>query len=118
LLKSADRRLALHPSGTYFAFPVRNEVRLWPLADGVEVPRSVPNTTRSQFRAVAFHPSGGLLAAGGTDGTVKLYDTATWRVTRAFAWKAGGVQSLCFSADGTRAAAGTATGRIVVWDVD
>src|SRR4051794_37773941 len=31
-------------------------------------------------RAVAFHPQGKLLATGGEDGTVRLWETGTWRL--------------------------------------
>jgi WD40 repeat protein len=118
LLNCAARQLTIHPSGTYFAFPVRSKIRLWPLADDVRVPEAVANANRFQFTAVAFHPSGSLLAAGCNDGRVKLYDSATWRVDREFAWDIGKPRSVCFSPDGTRAAAGGDTGTIGVWDVD
>ncbi len=126
LLAAAGLTLAVHPSGAYFAFPQKNRVRLWPLADGVKVP--VPPELSAKCRAVAFHPSGALLAAVGDGATVTLYDTATWEVSRTLAWEIGPLRAVCFSPDGTRAAtigapAGTGRGkkpggRVVVWDVD
>ena len=35
-----------------------------------------------------------------------------------FAWDVGPVQALAFAADGLTCAAGGATGRVVLWDVD
>ena len=64
----------------------------------------------------------------GDSGAVKLYDTATWRVAREFAWDIGELRAVCFSPDGTRAATiavgkskgrgKNASGRAVVWDMD
>jgi len=127
LLADAGLALAVHPSGTYFAFPHKKGVRLWPLAAGVKLP--TPPDLDARCRAVAFHPSGTLLAAVGDGETVTLYDTATWQVARTLAWAIGPLRAVGFSPDGTRAAAigaGAAGagrgkkpgGRVVVWDVD
>lgn len=79
---------------------------------------TITNVTRLGFTGIAFHPSGRYLAAASNDGTVKFYDTATWAVAKAFAWNVGRVRSVAFSPDGTLAAAGSAGGKVVVWDVD
>jgi WD40 repeat protein len=73
---------------------------------------------RKHFTGVAFHPSGRYLAATSNDETVKLYDTATWQLARTFTWQVGRLRSVAFSPDGTRAAVGSDTGQVVVWDVD
>jgi WD40 repeat protein len=65
-----------------------------------------------------FHPSGRFMAATSNDATVKLYDTATWKVTQAYNWGVGRLWSVAFSPDGMLAAAGGDKGTIVVWDVD
>lgn len=93
------------------------------------------------FTGIAFHPSGRYLAATGTGATVNYYDTETWKIATAFTWdvgrfrsvgysgsgntrrktstlKTGGLRSVAFSPDGLLAAAGSDTGKIVVWDVD
>jgi WD40 repeat protein len=49
---------------------------------------------------------------------VKLYDTSTWEVARTFTWDIGKMRSIAFSRDGALAAAGSDTGKVVVWDVD
>lgn len=81
-------------------------------------PRKVPNDNRKHFTGIAFHPSGRYLAATSNDATVKLYDTTTWEVARTFTWDIGRMRSIAFSPDGTLAAAGSDTGKVVVWDVD
>jgi WD40 repeat protein len=80
--------------------------------------RTLPSGGRKYFTGVAFHPSGRYLAATNNDATVRLYDTETWRVVRSFAWEAGRLRSVAFSPDGMLAAAGSDTGKVVVWDVD
>ena|SRR5207248_7623789 len=73
---------------------------------------------RKHFTGVAFHPSGAYLAATSNDEAVKIYDTATWQVARTFTWNVGRLRSVAFSPDGTRAAVGSDTGKVVIWDVD
>lgn len=155
LLKYAGLRLSVHPSGRYFAYPQGADVRFYPLVNRAKVPRTLANVIlpveppKGAKRAapkgkrkrapklqplapecfgVAFHPSGELLAAVGNDGTVKLFDTTTWQVTRTFSWELGHLMSVCFSPDGTRAATigvgfapedrDAVGGKVVVWDVD
>jgi WD40 repeat protein len=66
---------------------------------------------------LTFTPSSRYLALSGNDGTVKLYDTATWQLARTYDWGIGKLTSVAFSSDGTAAAASD-IGRVVVWDVD
>jgi WD40 repeat protein len=81
-------------------------------------PRVLKNDNKKHFTGVAFHPSGRYLAATSNDATVKLYDTTTWEVARTFTWDIGRMRSIAFSPDGALAAAGSDTGKVVVWDVD
>ncbi|QJW97468.1 WD40 repeat domain-containing protein [Frigoriglobus tundricola] len=76
------------------------------------------NDNRKYFTNIAFHPSGRYLGATSNDATVKLFDTTTWEVARTFTWDIGRMRSIAFSPDGVLAAAGSDTGKVVVWDVD
>ncbi len=49
---------------------------------------------------------------------MKLYDTSNWALATTFTWEVGRMRSVAFSADGLLAAAGSDSGRVVVWDVD
>ncbi len=76
------------------------------------------NDGRLHFTGLAFHPTGAYLATTSTDTTVRVYETATWAVVRTYAWDVGKLRCVAFSPDGLLAAAGSETGKIVVWDVD
>lgn len=73
---------------------------------------------RKAMTGIAFHPSGKFLAVTSNDETVTLFDTRSWQPVRTFTWKVGRLRGVAFSPDGTRAAVGSDTGKIVVWDVD
>jgi WD40 repeat protein len=93
-------------------------LRIHPTDDLDAPPRVLKNDTPKHFTGVAFHPSGRYLAATSNDATVKLYDTTTWEIARTFTWDIGRMRSIAFSRDGALAAAGSDSGKVVVWDVD
>lgn len=116
LLPDYPDRLVLSPDGTTTAAVVRERVYAGPV--GGNVAAAVANSSKKHFTGIAFHPGGRYLAATSNDATVKLYDTATWELARTFTWDVGRMRSIAFSPDGTLAAAGSDTGKVVVWDVD
>jgi WD40 repeat protein len=67
---------------------------------------------------MAFHPSGSILASSDESRAVRFWDAATLTELRAFAWDVGKPGAVAFSPDGTRAAVGSHTGRVLLWDVD
>ena len=81
-------------------------------------PRKVRGEGRGNFTDIAFHPSSRFLAATSNDATVKLYDTRSWELAKTFTWDIGRMRSIAFSPDGMLAAAGSDSGKVVVWDVD
>ena len=91
---------------------------IWDARNLDRQPKKLLNDNRKHFTGIAFHPTGRYLAATSNDTTVKLYDTATWQVAKAFAWDIGRLRSVAFSSDGMLAAAGSDKGKVVVWDVD
>jgi WD40 repeat protein len=113
------RHWILSPDGSLLACQVTVWVHIYPLREPFTGPlASLRNDTRAEFTDIAFHPSGRYLAATSNDATVKLYDTTTWEVARAFTWDIGRMRSIAFSPDGMLAAAGSDKGKVVVWDVD
>jgi WD40 repeat protein len=112
------KRLAASPDGRFLAVMTARAVVVWPTASFDTAPAVVKNPTRLAFTDLAFHPSGRFLAATSNDATVRLYDTSNWSLATTFTWDIGRMRSVAFSPDGTLAAAGSDTGRVVVWDVD
>ena len=109
-LALSDTFAVAHDGPTLFVYDLANLDRK---------PKKVTNPAkRKHFAGLAIHPSGKWLAAAGLDGAVTLWNTQTWTVLRNWVWDEGQARSVCFSADGTLAAAGTNTGKIVVWDLD
>jgi WD40 repeat protein/serine/threonine protein kinase len=82
--------------------------------------RSVLRGHQGGVDVVAFSPDGSRIASiGNSDGTLRLWDTATGKELRILRSERGitaAVSALAFSADGTRVAAGSERGA-VVWEV-
>jgi WD40 repeat protein len=105
------------PDGTRLAVRGTVQVDVFRLDAPDAGPLRFRNDSKRHFTGMAFHPAGRFLAAVSNDHTAKLFDTATGE-TRTFTWNLGRLRSVCFSRDGTLAAAGTDKGQAVVWDVD
>jgi WD40 repeat protein len=109
----------ISPDGSVVAGRVTVWVHVYPTSGSFAKPHAtLRNTTRKEYTDLTFHPSGRFLAATSNDKTVKLYDTATWQLAHTYTWNIGRMRSIAFSPDGSLAAAGSDTGKVVVWDVD
>jgi WD40 repeat protein len=108
----------LSPSGSVLVGRSQSSVWIWHAPEWSKKPMKLQSDSRKRVTAAAFHPSGKHLAATSNDGTAKLYDTTTWRMAKSFSWNIGEMRSIAFSPDGTLAAAGSDSGKVVVWDVD
>lgn len=71
----------------------------------------------SKVDAIAFAPTGGLLASGGSDNVVKLWDAATGGELRALRGHGAGVAALAFSRDGSLLLSGSNDKSAKVWEV-
>jgi WD40 repeat protein/uncharacterized caspase-like protein len=71
----------------------------------------------SNINAVALTPDGKLLASGGNDKSIRLWDTQTGTMLRMLAGHLSDVQSLAFSPDGSKLLSGSFDGTAKLWDV-
>ena len=106
------------PDGRSIALRGTNHITVAPLGPDGGSTVVLRGDGRKHFTGMAFHPSSRFLAATNNDHTVKLLDTATGTEARTFTWQLDRMRSVCFSPDGTLAAAGNDKGKVVVWDVD
>jgi len=67
--------------------------------------------------ALAFSPDGNLLASGGHEGTIKLWNVVTGKNAATLPRQISGIFSLAFSPDGKKLASGSTNGTIMLWDV-
>jgi WD40 repeat protein len=110
--------LAVAPDGSRYAAAIKTVLFAWDDPGGGAAPRVAKNDGRKQFTAIAWHPSGTYLAATSNDETVKLFDTRSWAVAKTYTWDVGRLRGVCFAPDGLRAAVGSDTGQVVVFDLD
>ncbi|MFD9122293.1 NACHT and WD repeat domain-containing protein [Streptomyces bottropensis] len=122
--------VGIHPGGAVAAAAVEGTVRFWNLADaGHPAPLpALPGSTCRKFYALAFSPSGDLLAGPCNDGTIRLWNTRNPKAPVALPALRGlgaKVYSVAFSPDGGLMAAaiaepeadGVAVGSIRLWSV-
>jgi WD40 repeat protein len=112
------QQIVVSADGEWFAIRAAAALLVFHMTDhGLSMKLQSPN--RKHLTAIAFHPSSRYLAATSNDKTVRLHDRdAGWEVMRTFDWDIGKLKSVAFNAEGTLAAAGGDTGKVVVWDVD
>lgn len=89
----------------------------WPLPAGGD-PRLARNDNRKHFTALAYHPNGRRLFVTSNDETVHEFDAVTLDRTNRYTWQLDRLSAVAVSPDGSLAAAGSATGEVVVWDLE
>jgi WD40 repeat protein len=116
------QHIALEELATLWQFDQRgrflagasDEVILWDLQTGAEAGRFEHPIW---VTALAFHPSGALLATGHDDGVVRLWDIASSKVLREMGQEGTPTSAVAFDATGSRLAAAYEDKIIRLWDV-
>lgn len=87
----------------------------WTKASCIEI-----QTSPAAAMGIAFSPDGRTLASGGSDGAVRLWDTATGSEVKTLGTHPGmfnSVESVAFRPDGQNVASGSEDSTIRLWDV-
>ncbi|WP_331725967.1 WD40 repeat domain-containing protein [Streptomyces sp. NBC_01012] len=106
--------VAFSPDGTYLAIVSGNVIRLWDQAEHLSVGVMTGNR-EMEFFPLAFSPDGILLAAGGSDGTVHLWEDNRGTAHTSLDFGTDMVYSVAFSPDGRLLAAGSEDGTVRLW---
>ena len=67
--------------------------------------------------SLAFNPTGSILASGGVDQTIILWDVPSFHPRAVLRGHTGGIRTLGFSPDGSRLASAGGDGSLFTWDV-
>ena len=108
--------VAFSPTGNLLAASEEGSASIWNL--DTDKPQPFGRLPAGEtFLSLTFSPDGKLLAAGGTDGAIQLWDLERNSGTSLDAHR-GPVSALAFSPDGKQLASGGWDKSIFLWDID
>jgi WD40 repeat protein len=84
----------------------------WPAANGSRCPNGLPDGASG----IAYAPDGRTVATAAKDGTIKVWEVATWKVRAEYRGHRDRVNSLAVTADGRVISGGLDT-TVLIWDV-
>jgi WD40 repeat protein len=108
--------LAFSPRGQILAGTAGPRLRIWDIPRGDFV--AVHKRGTKHFQGLSFTADGRYLATVSNDETVRIWSAHSWEEHKSFTWKIGKLLNIVFDPEGCRAAAGSDSGQIIIWDVD
>jgi WD40 repeat protein len=109
-------RLAFSPDGNLLAGMCGPAFLMWDVPSRTEYGRG--RVRGKRFEGLAFTPDGSRLLTASGDQFLREWTAPTWEQTTIYTWDSGKLGCVAVSADGTVAAAGGSTGKVVVWDLE
>lgn len=116
--------VAFSPDGAILGVTSGALVRLLDPATGAEIraletpdPGTYDNGKIGAVTSLAFSPDGKLVAAGGMDDLVRVWDAATGQIKHQLRRHKGEVTSVAFSPDSSRLASSAMDGTAALWDM-
>ena len=119
--------LSFSPAGQWLAAAGGDTLTLWRMMDrptltsGRSTPPFADQQTRLVARgnlaAIAFHPTGDLIAAATSTGDLYFWQTGSERLLQTIPQAAPSYLTIAFSADGQRLFSATIAGAITCWDL-
>jgi WD40 repeat protein len=115
LSQGAVRGVAWSPDSRFLAVAPNNQVQVWEMATMKRLTTLQGHLYR--INGMAWSPDGRLLASVSDDGTLRLWNTTTWKSHAILQGHAAGVLlSVAWSPDSRRLVAGNRDGTVQVWD--
>jgi WD40 repeat protein len=111
------QQMAFSRDGAHLVARAAGSLACWILADRDRAPRKAVNPGRKHFVALAVHPDGPVLSVD-NDRLVRVWTVPELTLDRTITWNVGKLYAVAVSPDGTRAAVGSHTGKVLVWDWD
>lgn len=112
--------LAFSPDGALLAGCSRgcNEVKVWDTSTW-NLKYELSGHTKHRIESVTFNADGSLVASGGCDGTVRIWNTRNGELLRTYDGhdaETGRISGLQFHPDGQMIVSAQCNGEIIVWD--
>ena len=109
--------LAFSPDGVALAIVSGPPILVYNTATGEKVVGLTVPRPPCNFLCVRYSPDGGVVAAGRADGTIRLWDTASYKERAPLGDPGPSLPySLAFSADGLQLVSGHFGGEVRIWD--
>lgn len=109
-------QLIFSPDGNWMATTSDSSVRIWKARNG-ELVKKIGVVSEGNLAGLAFSPDQKILAVGGPDGNIYLFNTDTFQSSTVLSGHKGSVVLLAFSQDGRFLASAGEDGTIQVWGV-
>jgi WD40 repeat protein len=118
--RGSINRLVFSRAGDFFVSLSGDGIKKWDTGTGAELRHF--SGPAQQTQCMALSPNGKLLATGGMDGTVFLWDVPTGNFREQLLKEKGFIQSVCFSPDSktlvvSRDSNGSASSEAVIWRI-